>query len=402
MRIGSKFVAAATLAAIVLLTAGWLFTYVYPKVTLFDPDQVRTNLAHMDQIFPAGTITAPLVSRPLPKAVTPLPEILSLPDGPLPLSRFLSDRATTSLTVVRHGVVVGEFFDDHYDSDSRPTSFSVAKAFVSTLIGVALHKGWIAQVQDPVTRYLPELAGTGWDGVTIEQLLNMSSGTGFTEVYDDTSSDAYQVFDGLFVFLQSIDDLAAGYPRASMPGTVFHYASINTHILSMILRRVADKSLTSLMKDELWEPLGAEGDALWLTDLHGKEIGFWGLGARPVDYAKLGLLMLNDGVVDGRRILPEGWVRAAIGRPGIGRERGAIDGVWGYQYQWWLPAPTDATDYSAIGIWGQFIYVNPELDTVIVKTSADPDFKAHEFATIALFRALALHYASRDHSMNAI
>lgn len=366
------------------------FTYAYPKLSLFDADKVASNFSAMERIFPAHQIEKSVRPQPWPEDIHPLPASLVVHGQSYDLDPFLNLTRTTSLTVLHKGTILAETFSQGYTRQSRATSFSVAKSFVSTLIGVALHKGWIRDLNDDVTLYLPELRNTSWQGVRIVDLLQMSSGTGFTEDYSDETTDAFTIFDRMFVGLNGIDALTATYSRATEPGTSFHYASINTHVLSMVLRRMSGKSLADLLQTELWEKLGAEADASWLADLHGSEIGFWGLNARPRDFARLGQLMLNDGVSpSGERILPQGWVQQATipSRPDL--VPGEINNVWGYQYQWWAPAPASAGDYSAIGIWGQFIYVDPSRDVVIVKTSADPDFWANEYNTILMFRALS-------------
>jgi CubicO group peptidase (beta-lactamase class C family) len=373
-----------------MVTATMGFQYIDPKQTLFDPQKAPDNFAHMQDLFPAAPIAASSHPLPLPRSIRPLPEFISIGTRPFRLNDLLDRTRTTSLTVIRKGTILAETFQEGYDDTSRATSFSVAKSFVGTLIGVALHKGWINGLSDGLTEYLPELEDTAWDGVTIENVLQMSSGIDFSEDYDDPGADAYTIFDSIFKDGKAIDELAASYPRRSPPGDRFHYASINTHILAMLLRKVSGKSLPDLLQSELWEPLGAEEKAYWLTDLEGTAVGFWGLNALPRDYARLGLLMLSNGKApDGTQLLPENWVKRATTPDRASLWPGAINSFWGYQYHWWVPAPAFEKDYAAIGIWGQFIYVDRQNDVVIVKTSADPDFWIHDYDTISGLRALS-------------
>ncbi len=369
-----------------------LFTalYAYPKMTLFSENKVAQNFSRMERIFPSIEIAASPNPIPLPTALQPLPETLVVNGQPRDLAAFLDQTKTTSLLIVKDGTIIVDDRFQGYGPDTLATSFSVAKSFVATLVGMAVHQGLIGSLEDPVTDYLPELTGSGFDGATIADLLQMTSGVNFTEIYNDSSTDAYKIYDQMFVRMRSIDTLAAGYGTATTPGEQFYYASINTHVLSMILRRVSGQSLSGYLQTNLWQTLGTEREAHWLTDIHGTEIGFWGLEAHPHDFARLGLLMLSDGAVNGQRLLPEGWVHLATTPDKPFLQPGQIDEDWGYQYSWWVPR--DGGDYSAIGIWGQFIYVNPRNNIIIVKNSADADFKANEYPTIELFRALAEIY----------
>ena len=383
----SVYLALAGLALLCLIFAG--VRYAYPKITLFSPSKVAHNFARMPEIFPSNRIVHSTNPKPFETAIRPLPDRLVFGGETHMLNDFLIDTHTSSLTVIKDGVIIAEQYFQGYDSDSRPTSFSVAKSFVSTMVGIALERGMITSLNDKVTTYLPELQGSGFENVRIVDLLQMSSGIDFSEDYQDTTTDAFTIFDQIFIYMRSIDRQAGRYGSQLTPGTTFQYASINSHVLSMLIRRVSGLSLADFMQRYLWDPLGAEDDAFWLTDNHGTEIGFWGLNAHPRDFARLGLLMLANGYVDDQRLLPDGWVDRATLPDKPYLQPGQTDGDWGYQYQWWAPKGGEGQDFSAIGIWGQFIYVNRAANLVIVKTSSDADFKAHEYQTILMFRALA-------------
>ena len=264
----------------------------------------------------------------------------------------------------------------------------MAKSFVSTLVGIAIDDGLIDSVHDPITKYVPELSQSGFDGVSIEHVLQMSSGIDFSEAYDDESTDAFQIYNRMFITMGSIDNITGKYGSTAEPGTEFYYASINTHALAMLIKAVSGQELTTYLEQELWHPLGMANDAYWLADMHGNEIGFWGLNATSRDFAKLGLLFLHDGTFNEQQIVSSSWVTQAT-TAGTGfLERGQIDNDWGYQYQWWLPRGS-SDDFAAIGIWGQMIYVSPSTNVVIVKTAADENFKPHEYESIVLFRTIA-------------
>ena len=156
----------------------------------------------------------------------------------------------------------------------------------------------------------------------------------------------------------------------------------------MLVREVSGQPISTYLQEKLWQPMGATSEASWMTDIYGEEVTFMGLNATLRDFARLGLLYLHEGRLNNQRIVSAEWVRRATTPDKPWLQPGEIDGDWGYQYQWWIPRDGHG-DYSAIGIWGQFIYVNPEAELVIVKTSADADFKPHEFEAITVYRKIA-------------
>jgi hypothetical protein len=250
-------------------------------------------------------------------------------------------------------------------------SFSVAKSFTSALLGIALGEGKLDSLDDPVRKYLPELTSATFDGVTVKHILQMSSGMRFNETYTDPESDINKMTTMVppMSYLAYINTLEREHP----PGTFNHYASINTQLLGILLVRVTDTSLTDYMTSRLWHPLGMEHRGLWTLDEQGYELAMGGLSASARDYAKLGLLYLNEGRRGDRQILPKGWARASVTpdephlMPG---ENPQSSNVSGYQYQWWTPRDWDG-DFLARGIWGQNIYVHPGNRVVIVKLAAD-------------------------------
>lgn len=373
------FLAAASLA--------WFF-YVEPKLSLFDPDKVSNNFAHMDQIFPARTIHKSTTPYTFVENPTSIPTTYGYENETRTLDEFLARSKTTGFLVIKDDAVVFEQYFAGYDETTRATSFSVAKSFVSTLVGLAFDDGLIESVDDPITQYVPELKGSGFDGASIADVLQMSSGIDFSEAYDDESTDAFHVYDRMFINMESIDNIAASYGSRAVPGTEFYYASINTQALAMLVRAVTGQDLTTYLEQKLWQPLGMASDGYWLLDMHGTEVGFYGLNATLRDFAKLGLLYLHGGTFNGRQIISESWVSQATTPDAAFLQPGQIDNDWGYQYQWWVPRDSQG-DFAAIGIWGQMIYVNPQANVVIVKTSADEDFKQHEYEAILLFRAIA-------------
>lgn len=296
------------------------------------------------------------------------------------LEDFIALSDTSAFLVIRDGRVIYERYAHGDSRDSLHTSFSVAKSFTSALVGIALEEGKIERLDDPIRKYLPELASATFDGVTVEHVLQMSSGVRFDERYTAPDSDINRMV-GLvppMTYLEYIDTLGREHP----PGTFNHYASINTQLLGILLIRVTGESLTDFMTRALWHPLGMECPGLWTLDHEGQELAMGGLAACARDYAKLGLLYLHGGKRGDARILPQGWAEASVTpnqphlMPG---PNPASTRTAGYMYQWWTPENWDG-DFLARGIWGQTVYVHPRNRVVIVKLAADqknfdPDYK---------------------------
>ncbi|NJN55116.1 MAG: serine hydrolase [Anaerolineae bacterium] len=342
----------------------------------------------MDKIFPMRVIEKSAVPYQFVEKPTAVATQYEFAGEVRSLDEFLARSQTTGLLIIQDDVIIHEAYFGGYDAESKATSFSVAKSFVSTLVGIALEEGLIADIHDPITKYVPELEKSGFDGVSIAHVLQMSSGVDFSEVYDDESTDAFKIFDRLFILMQPIDKITPSYGSRTAAGQEFAYASINTQALTMLIRAVSGQDLTAYLQQKLWQPLGMADDGSWMLDRHGTEVGFMGLNATLRDFAKLGLLFLHKGTFNGQQIVSEAWVVQATTPDLDFLQPGQIDEEWGYQYQWWIPRGSDG-DFAAIGIWGQMIYVNPAANMVIVKTSADENFKAHEVEAIQAFRAIA-------------
>jgi hypothetical protein len=246
-----------------------------------------------------------------------------------------------------------------------------------------------------VTDYLPEFAGTGYDKVRIKDVLQMSSGVGFNEDYGDFNSDI-NVMGRYFALGMPMADFAKRLKRAREPGTYNLYVSIDTQVLGMILTKATGRSITDYMSEKLWSPIGAESDAYWIVDNTGMEFAIGGLNATARDYARIGQLFLDSGRWHGKQIVPEEWVRASVTpdaphvMPGVRNTALRKDG---YGFQWWIPYGRD-DEFNAQGIYGQFIYIDPDKDMVIVKLSSNYHFKNDDTGyfhdhEIALYRKIA-------------
>lgn len=346
--------------------------------------------ADVDSIFPVITIEKASEPFHFKKSLRQLDDITYSWQGDTHSAKaFLEETTTTSFIVVKDDALVFEEYFHGYTSISRPTSMSVAKSFISALVGIAVEEGHIKNIDDPIDQYVPELSESGYKGVSIRHILQMTSGIDFTEVYDDASSDLMVMMMRL-AGGHSIIDYTAALPSAEPSGQRFNYASIDTAVLGFLIERATQKNPAEYLEEKIWKRIGMESNATWATDNHGNVLAFAWLNATPLDFARFGRLYLNKGRWDGTQIIPADWVQESVIPSEDHLQGPAMYGPeWdiGYQYQWWVPEGNEG-EFTAIGIWGQYIYINPERNIIIVKTSVDPLFDSHDIETIAMFRGI--------------
>ena len=275
----------------------------------------------------------------------------------VPFDKYLDDNKTVAFLIIRNDTIQYEKYFKGYDKESIVPSFSMAKSVISILIGCAIDEGLIKSVDEPITNYIHELKKNGFDKVTIKHLLQMTAGIKFNESYVNPFGDAASFYYGL-----NLRKEIGKMKLKAEPGKNFEYVSGNTQLLGLVLERsLHGKTITSYLQEKLWTPLGMEYDASWSIDRkkNGLEKTFCCLNARANDFAKIGRLYKNKGQWNGKQIVPQGWVE----------ESTQLDTTEGsanfYQYQWWLPTPNE--DFMAEGILGQFVYVNPTKDLIIVR-----------------------------------
>ncbi len=361
----------------------------------FEPDVIVENFRSLYQQYPNSTVHRSGDVFELPENRRDLLESYQYKGKTQKITDWIEQTDTTGLLVIKDGEIV---FETHYKGNqpsTRTISMSVAKSFVSFLIGVALEEGKIKSLQDPVDKYVPLLKDSGYQGVSLKNVLQMSSGVRFTEDYEDLKSDLVRLVASFTS--GSLNEFVANLPKEREAGTFNKYVSADTQVLGMILAEATGKSLTENMQEKLWSKLGAEHDAEWLTDPTGTEMAFGGLNATLRDYGRFGLLYLNQGRnFKGEQLVSEEWVKDSItpDAPHLmpGKDNPNSNWSLGYGYQWWLPEVPDG-DYSAIGIYGQFIYIHPKHKVVIVKTSAYVDYNIDgdemEIESLAVFRQIA-------------
>ena len=266
----------------------------------------------------------------------------------------------------------------------------MAKSVSSTLVGVAVQQGLIKSLDEPITQYLPELKGGAYEGVSIRSVLQMASGVKWDETYTDPNSDRRKLLEAqLKLKPGSILAYMNALQKAGEPGSIWTYSTGESFLVGALLERATHKALATYLSETLWSPLGMEKDATWWTESPGgMGLSGSGLGATLRDYGRFGLFVQQDGVINGKRIVPEGWFREAGSVHVIGGK--PVD----YGYFWWpVPAgdPIHQGAFEAIGIFGQHMYINPREKLVIVVLSAlsKPNSSAHILDDVKFFAAAA-------------
>lgn len=293
-----------------------------------------------------------------------------------PFDQFLRDSDTTSFIVIKDGLVRYENYFNGYSRDSIVTSFSTVKSFVSAMIGTAIAEGRIGSVNDPVITYVPELRGRGLDRLTIRELLTMSTGVRF--VYDsERGLGALWPFgdEAQSYMHPDLRHLVEGLPAsAEPPGAAWKYNPYNTILLGLILERTTHEPVAQYLSERLWQPLGMEFPGSWSTDsTNGFEKMESGLNGRAIDFAKFGQLFLDNGMWNGKQVVPAQWVAESTTPDPADHRPWLIDQDWKnsggyYKYQWWGKVTPDGTyRYAAVGHLGQVIAVFPQSRTVIAR-----------------------------------
>ena len=288
------------------------------------------------------------------------------------LSDYLARQRTTGLLILKNGEIVAEHYRYGRTEDSRFLSFSMAKSVTSLLVGQAVSRGEISSLDDTAEKYVKDLAGSPYGATTLRQLLRMSSGLTFTERYDgmDDIARLSRANAGVAGAGKPLDVLRSINDRHSQAGEKFVYAGSETDVLGRVLVAATSKNMTELTSERLWKPMGAEHDAFWRIGVDGQEQSYGAFNASLRDWARLGLLLANDGKVGTAQILPYDYLQAATNpalQPAAFKPRKATP-YFGYGYQFWL-MPFKERTFAMQGIHGQTVYVQPATGLVMVLAS---------------------------------
>jgi CubicO group peptidase (beta-lactamase class C family) len=335
------------------------------------PEMAVNTFRNIDRLFPTRTVRHGLTPMPLPSASTPLKTLsFRVGDKRYDLDNYLELNRVAGLLVLKDGRIKLEKYRFGNSERTRWMSMSVAKSITSTLVGAALKQGYIATLADPVTKYVPSLRGSAYEGVSVRDVLMMSSGVRWDETYTDPRSDRRRLLEAQISQVPgSAMAVMTSLSRAAMPSTVNNYNTGETQVVGEIVRSAVGRPLSTYLSERIWSRFGMEADAKWWLDSpDGHEIGGSGFSATLRDYGRFGLFLLDGGIAGGEAILPDWWTREATS-PKVLRGGTPLE----YGYLWWTgttPASQRDSAYAAEGIFGQSIYINPAAHVVIVVWSA--------------------------------
>ena len=386
------------IALIVIFMYKDLYTRVTVLGTLFSGEEQYENLNRFYKFIDSSTLSPS--SNPLnfksSKTIS-LPSSFNFNDAVIGTENFLQRTDTSALLILQNGRIQFEKYWLTGGENVQWMSMSVAKSFISALVGIAIRDGHINNIEEAISDYVPELKNSPYNNVRIKDVLQMSSGASWNEDYSDPESDINR-WAKIFALGGSFDEFIQTLSDDFKPGTRNRYNSMDTQALGMLVNRATGKTITNYMTEMLWHPMGASNEGYWLLDSEGMEMAFAGLNITARDYAKFGELYRLDGKLNGQQIVPKSWVKDSITPDGPHLTPGdnpLSDYPLGYGYQWWVPEG-DKGEFMAIGIYNQMIYVAPESNMVIVKLSANSSYGtaedtgiASELETIEFFRAIA-------------
>jgi CubicO group peptidase (beta-lactamase class C family) len=331
------------------------------------PIEHQRTFVTPDMNFATRTVKAGAPVRPLKYSDRTLPDFPIVSNGATyDIYDYVSRNRVAGLLMMKNDEVLLEHYDLGINEHTRWLSMSMAKSFSTTLVGAAIQDGYIKSVDEPLTTYLPEFNGTAFDGVTVKTLMQMTSGVKWSDDQTDANSERRKMLE-IQIAQQhgAVMRYMAERPRAAEPGTQFCYSTGDTHVVGALVKAATGKWLSDYLSEKIWSKLGMEQDgAWWLEARDGLEVAGSGFFATLRDYARFGRFILDDGVIDGERILPEGWMREAGAARMISGKR--VD----YGYMWWIVPGADGSlddgAFTARGIFGQLMYINPKQKVICV------------------------------------
>jgi CubicO group peptidase (beta-lactamase class C family) len=341
--------------------------------TWIAPENPAATFRNMEEIFPTRRIPSGTSVTPLIPPTAAFDVRYSIGGETHGVADFAARTGTTGLLILKSDRIIFEGYYQGADQNDLFMSFSTGKSFVSTLVALALGDGAIHGLDDRISQYLPEVKGSAYEGATIRQVLEMSSGTSYNEEYEDPSSDIAGFAKIVTENRGGLYDFCRSFKAMRPAGQKFVYATCDTEVLGAVIARATRTSLANYMSEKLWKPLGAEAPARWILDqpgAAGREMAGGGLQVRLRDYGRFGLLFANRGEWHGRQLLPAGWVDEATRPHDPQVEYGHLVPGYplGYGYKWWL-LPGEHHAFTAQGIHGQFVLVDPVEKVVVVKLS---------------------------------
>ncbi|GIF25425.1 hypothetical protein Ate02nite_81550 [Paractinoplanes tereljensis] len=359
------------------------------------------TFTHMNWLMPTERVQRGEVHRPLPADPHRLDLTYRFEDTDHTLADLHRHTNTTAFVVMHHGRVIHEYYPGMFAGPRvRMQLFSISKSVTSLLVGIAMAEGLIDSLHDRVIDYRKDFLGSAYEEVTLAELLTMTSGVGDLEAWDVPDSDIKR-FEQAAMGGGDLAEVVKSARRRAPAGEAFNYSTLDAQVLGWILEAATGTTLAGYAADRLWRHLGADRDSYyWLTRAHPRTaLGAGSFNATARDVARLGLLMTHDGVVAGRQVVPRDWVRRSRGSDLPQLAVGALGpsgyAHYGYANQWWTLGSSSFDAFTALGVHGQYLYVDPSADIVIVKCSAWPtqDDERRDRETIAALRRISDHFA---------
>ena len=362
----------------------------YPVAAINRPKFFVGNFSHQDQLTEVRLVRRADTPSPLARASVEPPISYQHEGESRTIDDYLSRNATTGLLIARNNTILVERYQYARHDRHRFVSASMAKTVTAMLLGIAVAEGKIRSIDDPAGEYVPALTNSEYGRTSLRHLLQMSSGVRFEENYGGAD-------DSLRLWLETVVQQGPGgaaalrqfNQRHRWPGAVFSYSSAETQVLGLVLAGATGRTVAGYLQEKIWGPMGAESDATWVIDAAGQEATYCCLGAVLRDYARLALLLAQDGRLGDRQVIPKAWLIEATTVP---RDRPDLAHVWpdtgfGYGYQTWI-FPGERRMFALIGVHGQAIYVDPTSGLVLVHTAVRKEASDANRETLALWRGI--------------
>ncbi len=361
--------------------------HLYISLNSFKDENLAYTFQHTPEIQPTKKISkGENTFQFLKEENIVLSDGFSFEDVYYPFEKFMEDTKTSAMLVIKDDIIKYEKYFFGGDEHTLFSSNSMGKSFVSALMGIAISQGYIGSVEEPIGKYIKEFIGTELENIPIKACLQMASGIDFDEDRDMSGFSLRTLMGSPAM------KVISKYGVQEEPFTYRRYLSINTEILGQVITNATGQSLGEYMEKNLWKKIDPDKDAYW-TLSNETELAMGGLSVSLRDYARFARLYLNEGNYNGKQILEKEWIEdtmdihAKYSKPGANQDD---NNAIGYEYQWWIPEGNQG-EFMAIGVYGQWIYVNPSNNVIIVKTSADPNFtqQGYELKHVEFFREIA-------------
>jgi CubicO group peptidase (beta-lactamase class C family) len=355
--------------------------------------------SHFDKLHPTRTIQKPATPSVLRRVADEIVPVYHYDGRQKAIGDYLDAHPVTGLLIARGDTILFEHYRYARSDQDRLLSNSMAKTITGLLVGIAISEGAIRSIDDMAATYVPELEGTAYGATPLRALLHMSSGVTFRETYqpdDDVTKLHMALLGQKLLGINPIGAIAALRQlntRDAPPNTRFAYASSETEVLGLVVSRAARMPLSDYLATRIWQKLGAESDAAWAIDSTGQELAYCCFIATLRDWARLGLMLANDGAWNGQQIVPRKWLIDATTVPPQSFLRNTIAQSWGYGYQVWI-LPGERRMFLLLGISGQDLFVDPQSKLIMVHTAVRKwpvgDPKSPE--VVALWYAVVAQY----------